>query len=183
MLHLRIPQHLALGLAIACSLAMIPAASRAVTVTIIPPDTAVTVGDEFCVRARVDAFPDLEGAQLIYGFDPLRLVRQAVSAGDVFTGAPGGYVDFLMPDVTAPADSIWYEAAVLTGNTAGPGLLAFLCFRAIAEGDAHLACGRVDLRDSFNQQTLAACADAVVHILGPTPARSMSWGRLKIRYR
>lgn len=165
------------------TIALSPGSARSVTISVVPSDTTVTVGDNVCLRLTIGAFPDLEGAQLIYGFDAARLGLLSATAGDVFSGAPGGYVDFLIPDVTAPTDSVWYEAAVLAGSSAGPGILAFVCFTALAQGDAAITCKRLDLRDSLNQQTLVPCSDAVIRIVGPTPARNQTWGGLKTIYR
>lgn len=183
MSHTRTTAFVSLLLLMAATIALSPGSAEAVTISVVPSDTTVTVGDDVCLRVTIDAFPNLEGAQLIYGFDPVRLGLQSASAGDVFSGAAGGYVEFLIPDVTAPVDSVWYEAAILTGNTAGPGILAFVCFTALAEGDAAVTCKRLDLRDSLNQQTLVPCSDAVIRIVGPTSARDRTWGGLKLIYR
>jgi hypothetical protein len=183
MIQSRLTAHVAFLLLAVATIALSPGSARAASITVVPSDTTVTVGDSFCLRVTIDAFPDLEGAQLIYGFDFARLALSGGSAGDVFSGAAGGYVEFLIPDVTSPVDSVWYEAAVLTGNTAGPGILAFLCFTATAEGDAVIACKRLDVRDSLNQQTLVPCSDATIHVVGPVRARDLPWGRLKAMYR
>jgi len=177
------PARVAFLLLALTALALSPGSARAVTVSLVPADTTVGIGDNVCLRVTIDAFPNLEGMQLIYGFDATRLGLLSVAPGDVISGAAGGYVDFLLPDITAPVDSVWYEAVILSGNTAGPGVLAFLCFQAQAEGDAVVTCKRVDLRDSLNQQTLPPCSDAVIHIMGPVPARTATWGRLKTIYR
>jgi hypothetical protein len=171
------------GLLLAVGIALSPAPARAVTVSVVPSDTTVTVGDDLCVRVTIDAFSNLEGVQLIYSFDSAKLGLQSVSAGDVLSGAPGGFFAYLHPDITAPADSVWYDAAILTGNSSGPGIVAFFCFEALAEGDATIVCRRVDLRDSLNQQTLPPCSGATVHILGPTAIGAPTWGRLKTLYR
>jgi hypothetical protein len=170
-------------LLVAAGIALSPAGAGAVTVSLVPSDTTVTIGDDFCVRVTIDAFPNLEGVQLIYSFDSAKIGLQSVSAGDVLTGAPGGFFEVLNPDITAPVDSVWYDAAILSGNSSGPGIIAFFCFQALAEGDAAIVCRRVDLRDSLNQQTLPPCSDAVIHIVGPTAAGNRTWGRLKTIYR
>jgi hypothetical protein len=183
MIQSRFTAHVASLLLVVATIALSPGSAWAVSISVVPSDTTVTVGDSFCLRVTIDAFPNLEGAQLIYGFDSAKLALAGASAGDVFSGAPGGYVEFLIPDVTAPVDSVWYEAAVLTGSTAGPGILAFLCFTATAEGDAVVACKRLDIRDSLNQQTLVPCSDATIHVVGPVSTRDLPWGRLKTMYR
>jgi hypothetical protein len=179
----RNPARVAFLLLALMALALSPGSAGAVNVTLVPADTTVGIGDNVCLRVTIDAFPNLEGMQLIYGFDATRLGLVSVTPGGVISGAPGGYVDFQLPDVAAPVDSVWYEAVILTGNTSGPGVLAFLCFQAQAEGDAVVACKRVDLRDSLNHQTFPPCSDSVIHILGPVPTRAASWGRLKTIYR
>lgn len=159
----------------------LPSLVRATTVTVQPPDTTVTVGDTFIVRAVTDAFPDLKAFELIYRYDPLRLQFLGAIAGEVLTDA-GGYVDFTTPDA-APADSVIYDAAVLSGSTAGPGILVYLRFRALALGDALIQCELADFRDSQNRQTLPACEGSRVVITGPTPAIKTSWGKIKSLYR
>jgi hypothetical protein len=153
----------------------------AVTVSVSPADTVVTVGDFVTVRIVIDAFPDLEGAELIHGYTPGRLVFQSALAGDAIAG--GAYVDFVLPDITAPPDSVWYNTARLDGSGAGPGIIVFYTFHAAQEGDATISCLLADLRDSDNNQTLADCHGGVIHILGPVPTREASWGRVKQIYR
>jgi hypothetical protein len=92
-------------------------------------------------------------------------------------------VDFVLPDVTAPPDSVWYDAARLTGTGSGPGVVAFLRFVSHTEGAATLTCLQTDLRDSVNAPLSPSCADALVHVVGPVPTRTTRWGRLKARYR
>jgi hypothetical protein len=150
-------------------LAFAPGTGAAVTVSIDPPDTTVAVGDEFVVRFLTDAFPDLKGFKLIFPYDATRLLLLSATEGEVLTSPGGAYAAFLIPDVSAPADTFWYDAAMLEGATAGPGVLVYARFRALASGDAAIVCGSVDFRDSFNQQTFPACAGAVVHI-GTTAA-------------
>ena len=110
----------------------------------------------------------LEGAELIHAYTSGKLVFQSALAGDAIAG--GSYVDFVIPDVTAPPDSVWYNTARLDGSGAGPGIIAFYTFQAPQEGDATITCLLADLRDSDNNQTLPECHGGVIHILGPVPA-------------
>lgn len=158
------------------------APARAATVSIAPSDTTVNVGDEFWLRATIDPFPDLKGCDLIWGYTSARLDFLASQAGDVIAGG-GSYFDFVLPDVAAPADSVWYDAALLAGSSAGPGNIVFLKFKATLLGDALVSCLFADLRDSNNQSTLPACTGGVIHILDATPSRRASWGSLKTLYR
>lgn len=155
--------------------AVMPVVAGAVTVSIDPPDTTVEVGDEFVVRIVTDAFPDLKGFKLIFPYDETRLQLLGAVEGEVLTSPGGAYVAFLIPDVSAPADTFQYDAAMLEGATAGPGILVYATFKALAPGDAAIDCGSVDFRDSFNQQTIPACNGAVVHIgTPPAPAVRIS---------
>ena len=65
----------------------------------------------------------------------------------------------------------------------GPGILAFMKFKLIAEGQGDLECRLVDFRDSFNVQTLPACVAGHVHVVGPVQVESVTWGRLKTLHR
>jgi len=155
--------------------AFVPARAGAVTVSIDPPDTTVEVGDEFVVRFVTDAFPDLKGFKLVFPYDATRLLLLSATEGEVLTSPGGAYAAFLIPDVSAPADTFQYDAAMLEGATAGPGILVYATFKAIASGDAAIDCGSVDFRDSFNQQTIPACNGAVVHVgTPPAPAVRIS---------
>ncbi len=148
-------------------LAFAPRAGGAVTVSVDPPDTTVNVGDEFVVRFVTDAFPDLKGFELVFPYDATRLLLVSAYEGEVLTSPGGAYAAFLVPDVTPPADTLRYDAAMLEGTAQGPGVLVYARFKALAAGDAAVSCGSVDFRDSNNAQTIPACAGAVVHIGAP----------------
>jgi hypothetical protein len=170
------------SLGIAAALLIAPAVpAHAVTVSISPADTAVTIGDNVTVRVVIDAVPDLKGAELIHGYTSGKMQFLSALAGDAIAGGP--YVDFVIPDVTAPPDSVWYNTARLVGTGSGPGIIVFYTFETLLEGDANIACLFADLRDSQNNQSLPECHGGVIHILGPVPARAASWGRVKQIYR
>jgi hypothetical protein len=173
------------GLVALVSAALLGAAprARATTVSVQPPDTSVTVGDVFNVRIVTDAFPDLKGFEVIFSYDPTKVQLLGADPGDVLTSSGNPYSAFLVPDNTAPADSAWYDAAMLIGSTQGPGILDFFKFKALHEGDCPIQCQLVDFRDSDNNRTLPACQSGVVHILGPVPMVRTTWGRLKTHYR
>jgi hypothetical protein len=163
--------------------ALVPAGgARAASVTVTPADTSVTVGDVVALRVEVSAVPDLKGSQLIYGFDASRLLFQGAAPGGAIQGA-GSVFDQVLPDVSAPVDSVWYDVARLDGTGSGPGVIAFFTFQATATGDANVTCEFVDLRDSSNQLLLPSCAGSVIRIGGPVPAARGSWGRIKTIYR
>lgn len=148
-----------------------------------PDDTTVTVGDTFTLRVMVDAVPDLKGFQTAYAYPPARLQLLAMPAGNVLTDAGGSWFAYAIPDVAAPADTAWLDAAMLDGSTHGPGVAAYLQFKALTEGNAPLQCVIAEMRDSNNLPLSPACFAGVVHILGPTPATPRTWGRLKALYR
>jgi len=148
-----------------------------------PDDTTVTVGDTFTLRVVCDAVPDLKGLQTAYSYPPTRLQLQAMTAGNVLTDAGGDWFAYVLPDVSAPADTAWMDAAILDGSTQGPGVVAYLQFKALIEGDAPLACALAEMRDSFNVSLAPACFAGVVHVVGPVPAARRSWGRIKSLYR
>lgn len=163
--------------------ALVAPASRATVVSVSPADTSVTIGDVITLRVVTTAFADLKGYQLLFGFDPTIVELQGISPGDVLTGTGRAYAGYPVPDPVAPADTAWYDAAMLDGSTAGPGVLAYFTFKALALGTTTVECRTVDFRDSQNLQTLPSCESGVVNVLPPTSARSASWGRLKAIYR
>lgn len=163
-------------------MALVPEA-RAVTLSIAPAETSVTVGDPITLRIVVDAVPDLKGADLIYGYTPGRLTFTSAQIGDALAGIGGATFEFVLPDVTAPADSVWYDAARLSGTGSGPGVVAFLKFATHTQGNATVNCLMNDLRDSVNNELPAPCSGALIHILGPVPARPSTWSRVKAIYR
>ena len=161
---------------------VVTAPAGAVTVGPVPADTTVNIGDIFDIRMVTDAFPDLKGFSLIYQYDPVVLELIGASPGDVLTGAGNPFTALLVADYAAPADSAWYDAAMLVGATAGPGILNFFRFRARAIGESALICRLVDFRDSHNQQTLPACTAGRVVVTGPTRSKATTWGKLKAIY-
>jgi hypothetical protein len=140
------------------------------------------VGDNFTLRIRLGAVPDVKGAHLVSGYTS-RIVFVQALAGDVMTNGGAAYFDAVLPDVSAPPDSVEYDIAQLAGTGSGPGVVVFYTFDALTEGDATIVCLDQDLRDSNNVPLLPSCSGALVHIIGPTPARASTWGRVKAIYR
>lgn len=157
--------------------------AAAVTVGPSPTDTTLTIGDIFDIRIATDAFPDLKGFSVIYQYNPAVLELIGASPGDVLTGSANPFTALLVPDYAAPADSAWYDAAMLIGTTQGPGILNFFRFRARDIGESLLICRLVDFRDSQNHQTLPACTPGRVVVTGPTRSTPTSWGKIKAFYR
>lgn len=156
--------------------------AHAVTLSFAPAETTVTVGDSFTLRVVVDAVPDLKGAELIYGYTPVRLTLTSSQAGGAINGVSGAF-EFTYPDVTAPPDSVWSNFATLTGTGSGPGVVAFLTFASHTQGNANVNCLFNDLRTSTNAQIPHMCDGALVHVIGPVPTRRTNWGHVKARYR
>jgi len=173
----------ALALAVTLSISSTAAPARAVTVGVAPADTTVYLGDEFALRIATGAFADLKGFDLRFSFDPAKLEFLGADAGDVLTGTGRPYADYVVVTAGAGADSILYDAAMLDGSTAGPGILVSFRFRALRVGDTPILCGGADFRDSGNDVTLPDCTGGLVHILSATPAQAASWGRVKTIYR
>ncbi len=159
-------------------------AARAASVTMVPADTSVTIGETVVLRVQlISPFSNFEGFKAVYRYEPNVLSFIGATPGEVFTSAPGAIFATLRSEYAAPMDSVWYEAAVLDGTSSGPGILAYLTFQTIGPGNGTIVCKGVDLRDSDNQQTLATCFDAIVHVFPPVPVRPTSWSRLKVLYR
>lgn len=161
----------------------VPPPAGAAQLSLSPADTMVTVGDTFTLRVVCDAVPDLKGFQSAYSFPSARLQFLAMPAGNVLTDAGGAWIAFVLPDVSAPADTAWIDAAMLDGSTQGPGVVAYIQFKALIQGDAPLQCVHAEIRDSNNVSLSPGCAAGVVHVIGPVPVRRDTWGRLKSLYR
>jgi len=175
-----------LGLAATLALGLVAGAAsgaRAVTVSVVPPDTSVAVGDVCVLRVVTTAFTDLKAFQFIYGFAPTVIKLQGIDPGEVLTGSGRSFYGYWLPDNVAPADTAWYDAAMLDGTSAGPGILAYLTFKAVALGVSPVDCRWVDFRDSYNVQTLPVCESGLVRVVPPVAVRAGSWGRLKTLYR
>lgn len=161
-----------------------PCVAQAASVTAVPADTSVTIGETIIMRIQLlSSFPNFEGFRFVYQYDPAVIEFLGATPGEVLTGAPGVIFATVRTEYAAPADSAWYEGAVLEGVSAGPGVLAYLHFRTVGPGSGSVVCRGVDLRDSSNQQTLATCFDAVIRVFPPVPVLPTSWGRLKTLYR
>lgn len=172
---------LTLAASLPLGLAAFPA--NALTVSIAPAETTVTAGDDFYVRSVTTAFPDLKGYHVIYSFSSPIITSITVEPGDVLTSSGNPYAAFPIPDNATPTGTIQYDAAMLTGSTAGPGILGFFKFHAVAIGDSPVQCEVVDFRDSNNVQTLPDCVSGLVHVIGPVPVQASTWARLKVLYR
>jgi len=157
--------------------------AQAASVVVSPSDTTVSVGDDFLIRVQADAFADLKAYDLIFQFDPAIVQLTGALPGDVLTGDGDPYFGTLVNEVSAPLDSAWYDAAMLSGSTQGPGVLVYFKFKALVVGVSPLDCRKVDYRDSNNVQTLPGCTGGVIRVVGVTATRSETWGRLKSLYR
>ncbi len=165
-------------LVMACS----PFVARAVTVSVVPNDTTVTVGDTFTLRLVVDAVPDLKAYQLIHRYAS-NLQYLGALPGEVLTQGPDPFVITPVPDVTAPADTAWTDCAKLFSSTSGPGILLYLRFKATGIGNSPITCLGADLRDSFNVSVSTGCQSGIVRVEGPVEVQRTSWGRVKASYR
>jgi hypothetical protein len=165
------------------ALAAMGGPAAGVTVSVAPAETTVTVGNDFVLRVVTDAFPDLKAYHLVHSFDSAIINCLGVDPGDVLTSTLRSFTSYPDPDNSLPTGTILYDAAMLTGATAGPGILGFYRFHAVAEGDTPLQCVEVDFRDPLNNQTLPDCVSGLVHVRGPVPASPTTWGRLKTLYR
>ena len=171
---------LAFALAAALIAGGVPAAAAA-GFTVVPAETTVTVGDTFTLRITCDAVADLKGFQTAWAFPAVRLQFAAMPAGELLSDPPGDWFATLLPDVSAPVDTAWMDAARLDGSVNGPGVLAYLTFQALTTGDATVACVQAEMRDSNNVPLAPGCTGALVHVIGPVPVLRRSWGALKQR--
>ena len=158
-------------------------AATAATVSVVPADTTVTAGDAFTLRVVTTSFPDLKAFQFIHAYAPAVIQLHGIDPGDVLTRSGRSFYSYWLPDAVAPADTAWYDAAMLDGSTSGPGILGFLVFKATAVGVSPVDCLWVDFRDSYNVQTLPSCTGGMVHVVPPVAVRPDTWGRIKALYR
>ncbi len=163
--------------------AALPGAASAAAVAVVPSDTTLSVGDDFYIRVEADAFSDLKAYELIFQFDPTIVQLLGALPGNVIADDGDPYFGTLVNEVSAPQDSAWYNAAMLTGATQGPGVLVYFHFKALVMGVSPLDCRKVDYRDSNNVQTLPGCSSGIIRVVGVTETRQHSWGRLKNLYR
>lgn len=157
----------------------IASSAGAAVLSLSPADTTVQVNATFTLRVTCDAVSDLKGLQTAYSYPSTRLQFVSMTAGNVFTNAGGAWFEQVLPDVSAPADTAWMDAAMLNGSTQGPGVVAYLRFKALVPGDAPLFCALAEMRDSQNVSLLPSCAAGVVHVAAPVPAVRRTWGRVK----
>ncbi|MCC6650909.1 MAG: hypothetical protein IT348_07160 [Candidatus Eisenbacteria bacterium] len=143
-----------------------------------PADTTVQLGDTFTLRVECDAVSDLKGLQTAWSYSAVRLQLIAMPAGNVFTDAGGDWFAQLLADV-APADTAWMDAAMLDGSTSGPGVVAYLTFKALVPGDAHIGCVTAEIRNGLNVSLAPSCTGGVVRVAAPVPAVKRSWGKVK----
>jgi hypothetical protein len=173
----------ALALSLVAFMAM-PRGASAAAVVVAPSDTMVSCGDDFYIRVEADAFSDLKGYELIFQYDPTILQLIGKIDGDVLTDDGDPYFGTLVNEVSAPQDTAWYNAAMLTGSTQGPGVLVYFHFQALnVQGLSTLDCRRVDYRDSNNVQTLPGCTGGIIRVACVTETKKETWGRLKSVYR
>lgn len=154
-------------------------AAGAAVLAISPADTTVQVNATFTVRVTCDAVSDLKGLQTAWSYSPARLQFVSMFAGNVFSNAGGAWFEHVLPDISAPADTAWLDAAMLNGSTSGPGVVAYLRLKALVPGDAPLVCAIAEIRDSHNVSLAPSCVNGMVHIAAPTPAVRRTWGHVK----
>jgi hypothetical protein len=159
------------------------APARAVEVRVAPADTTINLTDEFALQIVASEFADLKGFDLLFSFDPAKLQFLGAGAGNLLTGTGRVYADYTLLAHGAVADTVLFDAAMLDGATAGPGILVSFRFKALAAGDTPIQCQKVDFRDSNNGATSPDCAGGLVHVLTATPVWAVSWGRVKTLYR
>jgi hypothetical protein len=179
--RLRRPARLAWLLAMLLTSAVWCAGASAATVSVAPADTSVNNTGTFTLRLEVDAVSELKAYKLVYAYPGAKLEFLGATEGEVLTS--GGLGTMFVRTDTAPHDTVWVDCARLEGTTSGPGVLAYLEFKALAVGLAPIECRQVDFRDGNNVALLPACEGGVVRITAPVPVLQRSWGALKLRYR
>lgn len=170
---------LALSIAFTALTLTLAASAGAADLRIAPADTTVQVGATFTLRVVCDAVPDLKGLETAYSFSATRLKFLAMPAGNVFTDQGGAWFAQVIADAAAPADTAWLDAAMLDGSAQGPGVVAYITFKALVPGDAPLHCVLAEMRDSNNVPLLPTCEGGMVHVLAPVPTVRSTWGRVK----
>ena len=165
------------------SLLFVVPAARALTVSTLPADTTVYLGSTFVLRITIDNISDLKAFGVISAFDPAIIELQRIDAGDVLTATGRAYFGQTRSDRVAPADTAWYEAAMLEGNCSGPGVLVYLTFRTVRAGTTAIPCLWTDVRDAGNHRLQPVREGGLVHVQTTVSVRTDTWGRLKALYR
>ncbi len=173
-----LPVILALGLV----LLQHAAPALAVTVSVSPGFTSITNGSTFSVDVNTTAFSDLKAYELVLTYDPNLLQLLGATPGGVLTGTGNPFSSFLVNDYAPPPDSVWYDAAMLTGSTAGPGTLVHLTFKALHVGTATLTWQRADFRNSGNYKTSPTTVNGQVQISALTPGPVTTWSMIRRLY-
>ena len=165
------------------SLLFVVPAARALTVSTIPADTTVDLGSTFVLRVTISSIPDLKAFEVMSAFDPAIIELQRIDAGDVLTGTGHEFFSQTRSDHVAPADTAWYNAAMLEGTGFGPGVLLYLTFRTVRAGTTTIPCLRADVRDAGNHRLQPVREGGLVHVQTTVSVRTDTWGRLKALYR
>lgn len=177
-------RRLLLAAAACCCVALCSArTASAAVLSLSPADTTVQVNATFTLRVTCDAVADLKGLQTAWSYSALRLQLVSMTAGNVFTDPVGAWFEHTIPDVSAPADTAWLDVARLNGTAQGPGVVAYVRFKALVPGDAPVGCVLAEMRDSQNVSLAPGCSPGVVHVAAPTAVSRPTWGRLKLRAR
>ncbi len=143
-----------------------------------PADTTVALGDIVTVRVTTDGPPaDLKGYLVRGTHNTAVLTLQATLAGSVLNGKLATFIPY-----TAPPDTLGFDAAVLVGNTQGPGTLGYFQFQATAPGICDLIMTQVLMRNSLNQPYTIAFCNGRIRVISVTPTQSVSWGEVKARH-
>lgn len=159
----------------------LPAAAAVLSLS--PADTTVQVNSTFTLRVTCDAVSDLKGLQTAWSYSAARLQLVSMTAGNVFTDPGGAWFEHMIFDVSAPADTAWLDVAKLNGTAQGPGVVAYVRFKALVPGDAPIDCVWAEMRDSENVSLMPGCVPGIVHVAAPTAITRRTWGQLKIHAR
>lgn len=141
----------------------------AVTVSMAPVDTTVSVGDEVVVVVSTTTYPDMKAFQLIYQYDPAVLELIDVQPGEILTTAVGGFLGSERSEYAAPIDSVWYEAAIIGFPLLQSGSLASIRFKVIGPGTSPIACRMIEFIDSDAVVTVPDCVDGVIRGFSTPP--------------
>lgn len=153
--------------------------------SIVPPDTAVILGDDdpFVLHVCVDSGAvDLMGYNITVQFDESLLEVLEVEEGAL--PANSGHETFFYWLNEGSGDNfVLINGAILGKTVNGPGVLFDITFMALAEGLSDIEIISSDLRNNLNAQIAHSDSSGSVCIIIPVGTEESSWGLIKMIFR
>lgn len=155
--------------------------ARADTVLSFDAPVEVLCNEEAWIDIVADAGAiDLRGHSLLFYTDPSKLEVVDFAAGTLFDDAS---CDTFVYGVTIGLGLSQVDIAGLGCSVEGPGSIARVLVRGLANGVSPLLGASATLRTSANAPIGATWTDGAVMVTCPIPTDESTWGTLKGRFR